>query len=121
MAPTCINFGTRYWRRFSSHSGSILLFTGYETIPLVRLETSGGVLSTVDMMLQRRDGPRWLREPDDDDDDNDSQAPFNEFNEFKKSLYCSLVCPNTHRHRDTQTTKRAKFSNVRIYVIYAIV
>ena len=79
------------------------------------------MLSTVDMMLQRRDGPRWLREPDDDDDDNDSQAPFNEFNEFKKSLYCSLVCPNTHRHRDTQTTKRAKFSNVRIYVIYAIV
>jgi len=54
-------------------------------------------------------------EPDDDDDD--SQAPFNE---FKKSLHCSLVCPNTHRHRDTQTTKRAKFSNVRIYVIYAI-
>ena len=117
MAPTYINFGTRYWRRFSSHSGSILLFTGYETIPLVRLETSGGVLSTVDMMLQRRDGPRRLREPDDDDDD-DSQAPFNE---FKKSLHCSLVCPNTHRHRDTQTTKRAKFSNVRIYVIYAIV
>jgi len=49
-----------------------LLFTGYETIPLVRLETSGGVLSTVDMMLQRRDGPRRLREPDDDDDDDDS-------------------------------------------------
>jgi len=89
MAPTYINFGTRYWRRFSSHSGSILLFTGYETIPFVRLETSGGVLSTVDMVLQRCDGPRWLREPDDDDDDD----------EFKKSLHCSLVCPNTETHR----------------------
>jgi len=29
---------------------------------LVRLETSGGVLSTVDMVVQRRAGPRWLRE-----------------------------------------------------------
>jgi len=43
--------------------------TSYETIPSVRLETSGGVLSTVDMVVQRRDGPRWLREVDDDDDD----------------------------------------------------
>jgi len=40
-----------------------------ETIPPVRLETSGGVLSTVDMVVQRHDGPRWLRELDDDDDD----------------------------------------------------
>jgi len=30
--------------------------TSYETIPPVRLETSGGVLSTVDMVVQRRDG-----------------------------------------------------------------
>jgi len=43
--------------------------TSYETIPHVRLETSGGVLSTVDMVVQRRDGPRWLRDNDDDDDD----------------------------------------------------
>jgi len=43
--------------------------TSYETIPPVRLETSGGVLSTVDMVVQRRDGRRWLRELDDDDDD----------------------------------------------------
>jgi len=41
--------------------------TSYETIPSVRLETSGHVLSTVDMVVQRRDGPRWLRELDDDD------------------------------------------------------
>jgi len=42
--------------------------TSYETIPLVRLETSGGVLSTMDMVVQRRDGPRRLRDDDDDDD-----------------------------------------------------
>ena len=29
---------------------------------------SGGVLSTVDMVVQRRDGPRRLRDDDDDDD-----------------------------------------------------
>jgi len=43
--------------------------TSYETISHVRLETSGGVLSTVDMVVQRRDGPRWLRDHDDDDVD----------------------------------------------------
>ena len=37
----------------------------YETIPPVRLETSGGVLSTVDMVVQRRDGSRRLRDNDD--------------------------------------------------------
>ena len=45
--------------------------TSYETILPVRLETSGDVLSTVDMVVQRRDGPRWLRKLDDDDDDDD--------------------------------------------------
>ena len=49
--------------------------TTYETIPHVRLETSGGVLSTVDMVVQRRDGPRRLRNDDDDDDDDDYNAP----------------------------------------------
>jgi len=43
--------------------------TSYETIPLVRLETSRGVLYIVDMVVQRRDGPRRLRDDDDDDDD----------------------------------------------------
>jgi len=43
--------------------------TSYETIPPVPLETSGGALSTVDMVVQRRDGPRRLRDHDDDDDD----------------------------------------------------
>jgi len=45
--------------------------TSYETIPSVRLETSGDVLSTVDMVVQRRDGPRRLHNHDDDDDDDD--------------------------------------------------
>jgi len=43
--------------------------TSYETIPHVRLETSGGVLSTVNMVVQRHDGRRRLRDDDDDDDD----------------------------------------------------
>jgi len=38
--------------------------TSYETIPPVRLESCGGVLSTVDMVVQRRDCPRRLRELD---------------------------------------------------------
>ena len=42
--------------------------TSYETIPRVQLEISGDVLSTADMVVQRRDGPRRLREIDDDDD-----------------------------------------------------
>ena len=41
--------------------------TRYETIPHVQLEISGDVLSTADMVVQRRDGPRRLREIDDDD------------------------------------------------------
>jgi len=41
--------------------------TNYETIPHVQLEISGDVLSTADMVVQRRDGPRRLREIDDDD------------------------------------------------------
>jgi len=36
--------------------------TSYETIPPVRLETSGGVLSTVDTVVQRRDSPRRIRD-----------------------------------------------------------
>ena len=49
--------------------------------PSVRLETCGGVLSTVDMMVQRRDGPRWLRDDDNDDIEyrrlsNESSKPY---------------------------------------------
>jgi len=38
--------------------------TSYETIPPVRLETSGGVLLTMDMVMQRRDARRQLRDDD---------------------------------------------------------
>ena len=48
--------------------------TSYETIPPVRLESSGDVLSTVDMVVQRRDGPRRLRELDDDDEGNGNNS-----------------------------------------------
>jgi len=44
-------------------SGSI----SYETIPPVSLETSGGVLSIVDMVIRRRGGSRRLCDSDDDD------------------------------------------------------
>ena len=47
--------------------------TSYETIPHVQLEISGDVLSTADMVGQRRDGPRRIREIDDDDDDDDDK------------------------------------------------
>jgi len=40
------------------------------------LESSGGVLSTVDMVVQRRDGPRRLRDHDDDDDDMVTKTPL---------------------------------------------
>ena len=40
--------------------------TSYETIPPIPLETSVGVLSTEDMVVQRCDGPRRLRDNDDD-------------------------------------------------------
>jgi len=42
--------------------------TSYETIPHAQLEISGDVLLTADMVVQRRDGPRRLREIDDDDE-----------------------------------------------------
>ena len=43
-------------------------------IPLVPLETSEGVLSSVDVVVLRRDGPRRLR-----DHDEDHEAPRNHF------------------------------------------
>jgi len=49
--------------------------TSYETIPPVPLESSGGVLLTVDMVVQRRDGPLRLRDSDDDDDDQMAVMP----------------------------------------------
>ena len=64
----------RMWRRPPRRPRNNWL-DSYETIPHVRLETSGDVLSTVDMVVQRRDGPSWLRELDDDDDDDSCCVP----------------------------------------------
>ena len=50
------------WRRPRNNCS-----TSYERIPPVRLETSGGVLSTVDMVVQRRDGPGQLCDRDDEE------------------------------------------------------
>ena len=50
--------------------------TSYETIPPLPLESSGGVLSTVDMVVQRRDGPRRLRDNDDDDESFTAHMPL---------------------------------------------
>ena len=67
--------------------------TSYETIPHVRLESSGGVrLSTVDMVVQRRDGPRRLRELDDDDD---YQTERNEmYHSWAYALYFAYLKPH---------------------------
>jgi len=40
-----------------------------EQLQNVRLDSSGGVLSTVDTVEQRRDGPRRLHDHDDNDDE----------------------------------------------------
>ena len=48
----------RTWRRPPGRPRNNWSVNSYETIPPVRLESSGGVLSTVDMVVQRRDGPR---------------------------------------------------------------
>jgi len=48
------------------------------------LETSGGVLLTVDMVVQRRDGPRRLCDNDDDDDESRTQLS-------EKMLYVSAT------------------------------
>jgi len=48
--------------------------TNNERIPPVSLETSGGVLSTADMVVQRRDGPHQLHYNDDDDELKDTRA-----------------------------------------------
>jgi len=65
MSPSCILCGARGVAHLVVHGTSDS--TSYETIPPVRLESSGGVLSTVDMVVQRRD-----HDDDDDDDDDDS-------------------------------------------------
>jgi len=57
----------RTWRRPPGRPRNKWLDQSYETIPPVRLQSSGGVLSTVDMVVQRHDGRRRLRDHDDDE------------------------------------------------------
>jgi len=70
-------------------------------IPSVRLESSGGVLSTVDMVVQRRDGPRRLRDHDDDNmsdlrgnylSASFAQQVFKAINFFGRSLWVFGNC-----------------------------
>ena len=60
--------------------------TSYEMIPPVPLETTGGVLSTVDMVVQRRNVPHQLCDNDDDDDVN--RLYF--FNTISTGLYFAV-------------------------------
>jgi len=61
--------------------------TSYETIPPVQLESSGGVLSTVNMVVQRRDGPRRLRDHEYDDDDDDDELEGKQMG-YRQALPC---------------------------------
>ena len=56
--------------------------TSYETIPPVPPETSGGVLSTVDMVVQRRDGRRRICDNDVDDDERSGPPTFTRCRRF---------------------------------------
>ena len=79
--------------------------TSYETIPRVRLEASGDVLSTVDMVVQRRDGPRWLREldDDDDDDDDDDETPQEDVNAPYRDTLPSVIADICRVHSSVVT------------------
>jgi len=80
--------------------------TSYEMILPVRSETSGGMLSTVDMVVQRRDGPRRLRNDDDDDE--------------VRPVTVQLIAPSVHLCPAKLTTRCdhqravAKFSEPRV-------
>ena len=75
--------------------------TSYETIPHVRLESCGGVLSTVDMVVQRRSGPRRLRDHDDDDDDDDDDDELGQQRSLSwrtiRVSYCCKFCKDYRR------------------------
>ena len=85
--------------------------TSYETIPSVRLESCGGVLSTVDMVVQRRDGPRRLRDLDDDTQDRKYMAYFTVFGRGpsytgESDKVHTRVFFEIREQRDTQTQTR---------------
>jgi len=65
--------------------------TSYETIPQVRLETSEGVLSTVDMVVLRRDSPRRLRDHD-DSNPGPTQSDALTTRPLRPAEVCALLC-----------------------------
>ena len=71
----------------------------YETIPHVWLETSGDVLSTVDMVVQRRDGPHWLCELDDEDVHTPNGT--NQLSCHSRAHSCNQQT-HTHRHQPSK-------------------
>ena len=54
------------------------------------------MLSTVDMVVQRRDGPRRLRENDDDDDDHEMMM-----HTVRSRIYVTVECPSVCLSRRT--------------------
>ena len=66
--------------------------TSYEAIPPVRLDVQ---LSTVDMVVPRRDGPRRLHDNDDDDADVASKSYICSIREMKDlGLYRDFITKN---------------------------
>ena len=58
------------------------------------MEISGDVLSTADMVVQRRDGPRRLREIDDDEGSKEPQIRRGEnYTIFQLPIICETILP----------------------------
>jgi len=62
--------------------------TSYETIPSVPFETTGGALSIVDMVVQRHDGFRRLR----DSDDEFVRSQLQQFFGYQLKMSASVLC-----------------------------
>ena len=69
---------------FHATSGS----TSYETIPSVPFETTGGALLIVDMVVQRHDGFRRLR----DSDDEFVRSQLQQFFGYQLKMSASALC-----------------------------
>jgi len=65
--------------------------TRYEMIQPLPMETTGSMLSTVDMVVQRCDGPHRLRDNDDDDD-------VNRLHFFQHYIYWTVLCSASLAH-----------------------
>ena len=78
--------------------------TSYKTIPRVRLKTSGDVLSTVDVVMQWCDRPRWLRDRDDDGDLSKAEVGRSDFGSLynEQLLLYSLLNSYPHKRRHSR-------------------